>query len=161
MTLEFDPELIIPNDELSISEGAVHAWSNWSSITQEYYNNMLDNFSKKFNGDLKVPFKKINKKSKDILLYGEMHALNKDTGRDFSERFEGVIPILWQVYDKTNSRDVIKRLEGYMDYDTCEECEGARLRPEALAVKINEMTIDEVTSMTVENAFDFFKSINL
>jgi excinuclease ABC subunit A len=119
MTLVFDPELTIPNEELSLSEGAIHAWSKWSPITQEHYN------------------------------------LNANT----DERFEGIIPALWQVYDKTNSPDVIKRLEKYMDYTTCEECKGARLRPEALSVKVNDKTINEITSMTVEKVFDFFKSL--
>jgi len=153
MTLEFDPELIIPDEELSLSEDAVHAWSKWSSITQEHYNSLLNKFSERFDIDTNVPFKKISKKTRNILLHGESLTANTD------ERFEGIIPALWQVYDKTNSSDVIKRLEKYMDYTTCEECKGARLRPEALSVKINGKTITEITSMTVENVFEFFKSL--
>ncbi|MFV1975272.1 MAG: excinuclease ABC subunit UvrA, partial [Candidatus Scalindua sp.] len=153
MTLEFDPELIIPNEELSLSESTVHAWSNWSSITQEHYNSLLHEFSEKFDIDTKVPFKKISKKIRNILLHGEPLSTNTD------ERFEGIIPALLQVYDKTNSPVVIKRLERYMDYATCEECNGARLRPEALSVKVNGKTVNEITSMTVEKAFDFFKSL--
>jgi len=153
MTLEFDPELIIPDEELSLSEDAVHAWSKWSSITQEHYNGLLNEFSEKFDIDTTVPFKKISKKIRSILLHGEPLNANAD------ERFEGVIPALWQVYDKTNSSDVIKRLEKYMDYTTCKECKGARLRPEALSVKVNGKTITEITSMTVENVFGFFKSL--
>lgn len=152
LTLEFDPELIVPNEELSLGEGAVHAWSNWSPITQEHYDNLLDEFSGKFGIDPKIPFKKINKRIRDILLYGEAQ-------NNSAESFDGVIPTLWRVYDKTNSPDVVKRLERYMDYNTCGECRGARLRPEALSVKVNDRTISEVTSMTVENAFDFFKSL--
>lgn len=152
MTLEFDPELIVPNEELSLGEGTVHAWSNWSPITQEHYDNLLDEFSGKFSIDPEIPFKKINKRIRDILLYGEAQ-------NNSAESFDGVIPTLWRVYDKTNSQDVVKRLERYMDYNTCEECRGARLRPEALSVKVNDRTISEVTSMTVENAFDFFKSL--
>ena len=152
MTLEFDPELIVPNEELSLGEGAVHAWSNWSPITQEHYDNLLDAFSGKFGIDPEIPFKKINKRIRDILLYGEAQ-------NNSAESFDGVIPTLWRVYDKTNSPDVVKRLERYMDYNTCEECRGARLRPEALSVKVNDRTISEVTSMTVENAFGFFKSL--
>ena len=153
MTLEFDPELIIPDEKLCLSEDAVHAWSKWSSITQEHYNSLLNEFSEKFNIDTKIPFKKISKKIRNILLHGEPLNVNTD------ERFEGIIPALWQVYDKTNSSDVIKRLEKYMDYTTCKECKGARLRPEALSVKVDGKTITEITSMTVENVFDFFKSL--
>jgi excinuclease ABC subunit A len=153
MTLEFDPELIIPNEELCLSEDAVHAWSKWSSITQEHYNSLLNGFSDKFDIDTTTPFKKISKKIRNILLHGEPLSVNTD------ERFEGIIPALWQVYDKTNSSDVIKRLEKYMDYTTCKECNGKRLRPEALSVKVNGKTITEITSMTVENVFDFFKSL--
>ncbi len=153
MTLEFDPELIIPDEELCLSEDAVHAWSKWSSITQGHYNGLLNEFSEKFGIDTKVPFKKISKRVRNILLHGE--PLNPNT----DERFEGIIPALWQVYDKTNSSDVIKRLEKYMDYTTCKECKGARLRPEALSVKVDGKTITEITSMTVESVFDFFKSL--
>ena len=153
MTLEFDPELIIPDEELCLSEGAVHAWAKWSSITQEHYNSLLNEFSEKFDIDTKAPFKKISKKIRNILLHGEPLNANTD------ERFEGIIPALWQVYDKTNSSDVIKRLEKYMDYTTCKECKGARLRPEALSVKVNGKTITEITSMTVEKVFGFFKSL--
>ena len=152
MTLEFDPELIIPNEELSLGEGAVHAWSNWSPITQDHYSHLIDEFSGKFGIDLKVPIKKLNKRFRNILLNGEVQNNN-------AEHFEGVIPTLWRVYDKTNSPDVVKRLERYMDYDVCEECSGARLRPEALSIKVNDKSIAEVTSMTVEKAFDFFKSL--
>ena len=156
MTLVFDPELIIPNEELSLSEGAVHAWSNWSPITQEHYNSLLHEFSEIFDVDAEVPFKMIGKKMRNILLHGgPLNTKNLNT----DERIEGVIPALRQVYDKTNSPDVIKRLEKYMDYTTCEECNGARLRPEALSVKVNDKTITEITSMTVENVFDFFKSL--
>ena len=153
MTLEFDPELIIPDEELCLSEDAVHAWAKWSSITQEHYNSLLNEFSEKFDIDTKAPFKKISKKIRNILLHGEPLNANTD------ERFEGIIPALWQVYDKTNSSDVIKRLEKYMDYTTCKECKGARLRPEALSVKVNGKTITEITSMTVEKVFGFFKSL--
>ncbi|MFQ5964370.1 MAG: excinuclease ABC subunit UvrA [Candidatus Scalinduaceae bacterium] len=175
MTLYFDPELICPNKELSLSEGAVHAWSNWSSITQRHYNDLLDNFSRKYDVDLKVPFKKLNKKIEDILLYGKTQISKKtkdellfaevsgDKGRqkgvNNSESFEGIIPNLLRVYERTNSSDVIKRLERYMEYDACEACKGARLRPEALAVKINSKTINEVTLMTVDEALSFFKSL--
>ncbi|MHC4182220.1 MAG: excinuclease ABC subunit UvrA, partial [Planctomycetota bacterium] len=161
MMLEFDPELIIPNEELSLSEGAIHAWSNWSSITQRHYEDLLDNFSGKFDVDLNIPIKKLKNKIKDILLYGETQIAKKTNkkGINNSTLFEGIIPDLWRVYEKTNSSDVIRRLERYMDYDACEVCNGARLRPEALAVKIDDKTINEITSMTVEGALSFFKSL--
>lgn len=159
MTLVFDPELIIPNEELSLSEGAVHAWSNWSPITQEHYADLLDGFSGNFGVDLNTPYKELSKKIIDVLLYGKAHISKKTGVVNESEHFEGVIPALLRAYNKTNNSGVAKRLEGYMDYDTCEECEGARLRPEALAVKINDSTINEITAMTIESAFGFFKSL--
>ncbi|MCP4270148.1 MAG: excinuclease ABC subunit UvrA [Candidatus Brocadiaceae bacterium] len=156
ITLEFDPELIIPNEELGLDEDAIHAWANWRPITQKRYNNLLNEFSERFSVDTKTSIKKISKKARDILLYGEPH---NRKGPKATKRFEGVIPALLQVYDKTNNPNVIKRLEKYMEYGTCEECNGARLRPEALSVKINGKTINEITSMTVENAYSFFKSL--
>ena len=156
ITLEFDPELIIPDEELGLDEGAIHSWTNWRPITQKRYNFLLNEFSEKFNVDTKTAIKRVSKKTRDVLLYGEPH---NSKGPKATKRFEGVIPSLWQVYDKTNNPNVIKRLEKYMDYDTCEECNGARLRPEALSVKINGKAINEITSMTVEKAYDFFKSL--
>lgn len=159
ITLDLDPELIIPNEELSISEGAIHAWSNWSPITQGHYDDLLDTFSRKFKVDFRTPYKKLNNKTKDILLYGKAQISKKTEDIDDSVCFEGIISNLWHVYDKTSSSDVIKRIEGYMDYDTCEVCNGARLRPEALAVRINDKTINEITSITVEKVFKFFKAL--
>lgn len=158
MTLEFDPELIIPDEELSLNEGAIDAWTNWSSFTQEHYNRLTNEFSEKFSIDAKIPIKKISKKVRDVLLYGKS---DNSKGHKATKHFEGVIPALWQVYDKTNNPNIVKRLEGYMGYNTCQECKGARLRPEALSVKINGKTINEITSMTVEQAFNFFKSLRL
>ncbi len=156
MTLEFDPELIIPDEESGLDEDAIHAWANWKPITQKRYNNLLNDFSKKFSIDTRVPVKEISKKAKEVLLYGEPR---NSKGSESTKRFEGIIPTLWQAYDKTNNPNVIKRLEKYMDYNTCEECNGARLRPEALSVKINGKAINDITSMTVENAYNFFKSL--
>ncbi len=156
ITLAFDPELIIPDEELSLSEGAIHAWSNWSPITQEHYNSLINEFSEEFGIDAETKFKNIGKKIRNILLHGRT-----PNAKDLKNGgcVEGIIPALWQVYNKTNSPDVIKRLERYMDYVTCTECNGARLRPEALSVKVNDKTINEITSMTVEKIFDFFKSL--
>ncbi|TVL94715.1 MAG: excinuclease ABC subunit A, partial [Candidatus Kuenenia stuttgartiensis] len=144
--LDFDPELIIKEKHLSINEGAIDAWYNWGSLTQTIYDDHLKTFAKMYSISLDTPFAKLPEKVSHALLYG-------------SADFEGVIPDLHRIYKKTTSERVLRRLSGYMSYRTCSMCNGARLRPEALAVKISNTSIHEIMTLTVEEALAFFKTL--
>lgn len=147
-TLDFDPELVIPDKHLSIKDGAIDAWQNWGSLTQNHYDSQIREFSKIFPNSLSVPFIKLPKETEAALLFG-------------TEDFEGVIPNLKRIYEKTTSERILKRLSGYMSYRTCTTCQGARLRPESLSVKINNKSIHEIMEFTTEESLHFFQTLKL
>lgn len=147
-TLDFDPVLIIPDKRLSIKDGAVAAWKNWGSLTQTHYDEQCKAFSKTFSVSLSVPFAKIPKETIDALIFG-------------TEDFEGVIPNLKRIYEKTDSERVKSRLSGYMRHRTCTACKGARLRQESLSVKIREKSVHDVTELSVADALRFFTELRL
>lgn len=147
-TLDFDPELIIKDKQLSIKEGAIEAWHNWGSLTQTIYDTHIKTFAKTYSISLTTPFIKLPEKITHALLYG-------------SKDFEGVIPNLNRLCKKTTSERVLQRLSGYMSHRTCAMCNGARLRQEALAIKINNKPIHEIMAFTVEDALYFFKALTL
>jgi excinuclease ABC subunit A len=147
-TLDFDPELIVPDKHLSIKDGAIDAWQGWGSLTQAHYDSQIELFSKTFSVSLSTPFIKLPKGIADALLFG-------------AKDFEGVIPSLRRVYEKTTSERILKRLSGYMSYSTCAVCNGARLRPESLSVKIRDKSICEIMDLAVEEAFEFFTALKL
>ncbi len=145
-TLAFDPELIVPDKHLSIKNGAIDAWQNWGSLTQSLYNNQIKAFVKMFSVSANMPFIKLPKEDSEALLFG-------------TKGFEGVIPNLKRIYEKTDSERILKRLSSYMSYRTCSSCKGARLRPESLSVKINKKSIHEIMNLAVEDALHFFKTL--
>lgn len=147
-TLDFDPGLVVPNRQLSIKDGAIDAWQNWGSLTQTHYDSQITAFSKIFPNSLNMPFEKLRKEVADALFFG-------------TQSFEGVIPNLRRIYEKATSERIIKRLSSYMGYRTCTSCNGARLRPESLSVKINEKSIHEIMDLTTEEAFHFFTALKL
>ena len=122
---------------------------NWGSLTQTHYNNQTKKFSKTlFHLSLNIPFIKLPKEAVDALLFG-------------AEDFEGVIPNLKRIYEKTTSERILNRLASYMSYRTCTVCKGARLRPESLSVKIEHKSIHEIMDLTIEEALHFFKNLKL
>ena len=147
-TLDFDPNLIITDKQLSLKSGAIQAWQNWESLTQSYYNNQIKIFSNAFPKSLTTPFIKLTKETQHALLYG-------------TNEFEGIIPNLRRIYEKTASERVLNRLSSYMNHKTCTACNGARLRPESLSVKINGKSIHEVLNLTAEETLKFFKILKL
>ncbi|MEE9201132.1 MAG: excinuclease ABC subunit UvrA [Candidatus Brocadiales bacterium] len=149
--MEFDAELIVPDKNLTLGQGAVQAWEDWGTKKDRHYAGILNDFSKKFSAAPDTPFKKLTKGTRETLLYGTNGKTRKD--------FEGVIPILRRLYDKTERKKIKGKLESYMSERPCEACNGARLRPEALAVKVGRKTIDELTSMDIERALRFFRSL--
>ncbi len=146
--LDFDPDLVVPDKHISIKEGAIDAWQGWGSLTQTHYDNQMKLFSKTFSASLITPFAKLPEEKMKALLFG-----NKD--------FEGVIPNLKRIYEKSASERILNRLSGYMSYRACTACNGARLRPESLSVKINQKSIHEIMGMTIDEAGEFFTTLKL
>jgi excinuclease ABC subunit A len=163
--LEVDPELVIPNPDLTIDEGAIAPWSGRST---EYFVRLLDSASKTFKFKTNVPFKKLPKKARDIILYGsedeEIHVRYKNRFnriRSYWATFEGIITWLERRRDETDSDYARERYEQYFREVPCPACKGARLRPESLAVTLGGKNIHELCDMCIGDVDDFMRKLEL
>ncbi len=149
--LEFDPDLVVPDKNLSLSEGAVAPWNSAAT----YYLQKLEAVGEKFGFDLNTPLKKFSKKQMKVVLYGtgeETVQYKYFMERSYYEhegKFEGVINNLKRRYYETTSEHVRFALYRYMSSVPCSTCKGTKLKPESLAVKIKGKSISEVTDMSV------------
>lgn len=155
--LEFDPELIVPEKDVSLENGAVDAWRKGGKRMNIYYNKMIKKFCKNFGTSKAIAFKDIPAGVRRILLHGTSPADEKK----YDVRFEGVIPNLDRRWKKTTSQYVKSRLHSYLSEQHCRSCDGARLRPQAIAVTIGGRGISEITKMSVADAREFFETIKL
>ncbi|MFA6991842.1 MAG: excinuclease ABC subunit UvrA [Candidatus Gracilibacteria bacterium] len=173
--LEIDPILIIPNRNLSISEGAILPWSATTSHLN-WYTRILEGVAKTNGFSIHTPIKDLKKEELDIILYGDKsgnkyeikigHYYDDEEGEDswkgsYETTFEGVIPNLERRYLETDSDYVRKKIEGYMRILKCPVCRGKRLKPEVLAVKIEESSIIDITELSVDKAMKWFDGIKL
>jgi excinuclease ABC subunit A len=163
--LEVDIELVIPNEDLSIKEGAI---APWSGRTLEYFDRLIDSASKAFGFKTDVPFKKLPKKAKDLILYGsddeEVHVRYKNRFnriRSYWTVFEGVVTWLERRHSETDSEHARERFEQYFREIPCPACGGARLRPESLAVKLGGLSIHELTDLCIGETDGFLRKLEL
>ena len=160
----FDPDLIVPNPELCLREGAVLPWSGRDSV---YFYQMLDSLCSHYGVDIYMPFTDLPESFKKVLFYGSgkeeiKFYFEKDDRRyHYSRPFEGIIPALDRRYREAESYQVREELEGYMNIMPCPACNGARLRPEARTVKVGGKGIHEISNLSIEGARDFFESLRL
>jgi len=153
--LEFDPELIVPDPTVSLREGAIDAWRRGGKRMNIFYNRLIRKFCREFDISPETPYGKIPAKVCKILMYGS------EDEYGFRSTFEGVIPNLTRRFQKTDSEYVKSRLHGYLSEQPCQECMGARLRPESLAVYVGDKSINDVTNMSITEARSFFKKLKL
>lgn len=169
--LEVDPVLIIPNDNLTLAEGAIMPWSTTTSHLA-WYNRILENVARIHKFSMNVPIKKLSPQAMKIVLYGDKERkytveLNQVRNPDaaftgqYETTFEGVISNLERRYLETDSDYVRKKIESFMRILECPICKGKRLKPEILAVKIADRSIIDVTELSVLKAFDFFEKLEL
>ncbi|WP_350344163.1 excinuclease ABC subunit UvrA [Proteinivorax tanatarense] len=163
--LEPDPDLIIKDKNLSIAEGAIIPWSRSSS---GYYGEVLRVLSEKHGFDLKVPVKDLSKEVIDILLYGtgaeryDIQYIGANGEKNqLNVPFRGLVNWVKARYNETSSDYIRNDLEGYMSKKSCDECKGARLKPEALAVKVGDVNIAELTALSVKDTKAFFVGLEL
>ena len=158
-----DPDLVVPDHGLSLRKGAI---APWSKSTSPYYTQTLDSLAKHFKFPVTVPWSQLPKKAQDAVLYGtgeeEVTFAYDDGMRSYKTKkpFEGVIPNLerrWRETDSSWSREEIERFQGVT---RCDDCGGYRLKPEALAVKINKRHIGEVTDMSIKDADRWFEDLS-
>ncbi|USN53314.1 MAG: excinuclease ABC subunit UvrA [Candidatus Nomurabacteria bacterium] len=163
--LEIDPGLVIPNNRLTLAEGAIRPWSR-TSANQTWYFRILEAVAKANNFDTNTPIKDLPKKALDIVLYGtgdKMFDVNNANAsgkvREFMTTFEGVIPNLMRRYKETESEYIRSEIERYMRVFPCPTCQGKRLRPEVLGITVAEKSIAEIVQMTIEQSKEFFTGI--
>ncbi|HUT70179.1 MAG TPA: excinuclease ABC subunit UvrA [Desulfatiglandales bacterium] len=158
----FDPDLIVPDPDLSIREGAVAPWANRNSL---YFQQMLDSITRHYEVDIYTPFSRLPGHVQKALLYGSgeeeiSFSFDRDDRRHSYKRpFEGVIPNLNRRYHATNSPVSREEIERFMNVRPCPQCRGARLRPESLAVKIDGKSIAQITSFSIDRALDYFERL--
>jgi excinuclease ABC subunit A len=155
--LEFDPDLIVPDKSVSLEHGTVEAWRKGGKRMNIFYNRLVKRFCSKFGISRTMPFEQIPAEAKKILLYGTSCA----DERKFSLSFEGIIPNLQRRWENTTSEYVKTRLHSYLSEQPCRSCEGARLRPEAVAVTVGRKNIHQLTKLTIEKAQHFFNNLKL
>ncbi|MCX7966109.1 MAG: excinuclease ABC subunit UvrA [Syntrophorhabdaceae bacterium] len=159
----FDPELIVPNQDLSLREGAVTPWGEKNPV---HFLPFIEGFVKHFKIDIRQPFKELPKHVKDAIFYGtgsEEIEFYYDRGsrREVIKRpYEGVIKELEREYQYANAYEK-ERYERFINLIPCPTCGGARLKKEMLWVKINGLNIDEVSRMTISQCIKFFKNLEL
>lgn len=169
--LEIDPQLVIPNDTLTLAEGAIMPWSTTTSHLT-WYNKILESVAKAHKFSMNIPVKRLPKEALDVVLFGDKERkytvkINEDENPDaaftgnYETTFEGVIPNLERRYLETDSDYVRKKIEGYMRILQCPSCHGKRLKPEILAIKINDLSIIDVTSFSVVKSINFFQDLKL
>ena len=165
--LEFSPDLIIPNKNLSFNDGAVKA-SSWYSINIEgsIANTYFKALSAKYGFSMDTPIKDLSKEIMDIILYGSDEEIELNYKKSKFEgklinKFEGIITNLKRRYNETSSDWVKTEFEGLMTDKPCQSCRGARLRPEALSVKVGGKSIKEFTDMSVTDELEFINNLKL
>ncbi|MGH2694256.1 MAG: excinuclease ABC subunit UvrA [Actinomycetota bacterium] len=163
--LEVDSELVIPNPDLSIEEGAI---APWSGRTTEYFPRLLESTAKTFGFRTDVAFKKLPKKATEVILFGsddqDVHVRYRNRYgrlRSYWTTFEGVIPWLERRHDEAESESARERVEQYFREVPCPKCKGARLRPESLAVTIGTKNIHDICELCISDVDDFLRKLEL
>ena len=163
--LEVDIDLVIPDDSISISEGAIAPWS--SGHTSEYFTHLLEGLAEEVAFKFDVPWKKISEKARNAILNSHEHKVHVKyknrygRTRNYSTGFEGVIPFLQRKHSETDSEFSRERYESYMREVPCGTCAGARLKPEVLAVTIGGKNIAEICELAINDCAEFLKQIDL
>ncbi len=159
----FDPALIVPDPTLSLQEGAIAPWAGGFS---HYYNQALSAVVAQYGGTMTQPFAKLPERTKEIILYGsgkeKVPTTYTDESRTFTQNkvFEGVVPSMARRQKERKDRyGQPEKMNRYQNSLPCEACHGYRLKPEALCVKIQGLTIGQVTEMSIGHAYTWFQEL--
>ena len=161
---EVDLDLIIPDDSISINEGAIAPWSGGQS--SDYFLRLLEALAKDLPFSLDIPWKKISVKAREAILNGyeyeiKMKYKGRYGARNYTTGFEGVIPFIHRRHEETDSDYSRDKYEAYMREISCEKCNGARLKPEVLAVTIGDKNISQICELSIADCAIFLKQIKL
>jgi excinuclease ABC subunit A len=144
---EVDPELLVPNPNRSLKDGALAAWAGRESV---YFKQTLQALARRYRFPLDAPWSKLPKKTREVILHGD-----QDGG------FEGVVKVLDRRYRETLSEETRQEVEHFMRERACPACRGARLRPESLAVLVGDRSIADLARLTIQEAARFFAELQL
>lgn len=152
--LEFDADLVIPDKDKSINEGAIEAWKRGGRGYILYYRSLIRELAQELDFDLDMPFKKLRKEVQSAVLYGCDVEI-------WGKRFEGVIPHLERLFNQTDSDYLKSQISRFISNVPCLSCKGSRLKKEALHVKIANRNIADLVCMTIRQARQFLQELNL
>ena len=158
--LEVDPDLLIPNKDISLAQGAIHAWGWFSWHASE-----LHDLARRYGFSLNTPVSKLSKEHLKLVLYGEDGELVRYRNRygrikEYFTNYEGAIPYLERIYRDTESNNTRAEIGRYMASYPCPACNGKRLKPESLAITIDGMNIIEVTKLSASEALRWMRLLN-
>lgn len=165
--LEFDQELVVPDPERSIMDGAVVPWGRLEAKKDSWTLNMVQNLARAYNFELDVPWKHIPEIVQQLILYGSGSkkfkvAWQNERGKgEFMMRFEGVMNQLKRRFHDTTSDDMRRYYMQFISDKACPDCNGNKLKAASLAVKVQDKSIAEITAMSVSQAYDFFNKLKL
>lgn len=165
--LEFDPELVVPDEDRSIMDGAVIPWGRLEAKKSSWTMNTVSNLSNAYNFELNTPWKNLPDIAKQLILYGSGNkrfrvAWQNARGKgEFMMRHEGVIPQLKRRMRETTSEEMKRYYMQFISDKACPDCNGNKLKPASLAVKVQGKSIAEITKMSVGEAYDFFSTLSL
>src|SRR5438034_2507844 len=162
---EIDPDLLVPDPDLSIGDGALVPWSVGNS---SFYESVIQAIADRWEIDLDCPWHDLTQEQQDLFLYGTKGERVYVTYRNRMGRkraymlaFEGIVPSLQRRYRDTDSAQQRERIEEYMSFRPCPACDGARLKPEVLAVTVGDLNVHEFTRMSVTRALEFLAELEL
>ena len=162
---EIDPDLLVPDPELSISEGALVPWSVGNST---YYESVIQAIADRYEIDIDKPWRDLTEEQQNLFLFGTngdkvyvTYRNRMGRRRAYMLAFEGIVPSLERRYKETDSAGQRERIEEYMSFRPCPVCKGARLKPEVLAVTVGSSNIHEFTQMSVTRAIEFLDALEL
>ncbi|MCC2319811.1 excinuclease ABC subunit UvrA [Cellulomonas xiejunii] len=162
--LEVDPDLVIPDDDLSLAQGAVAPWAQMSS---EYFQRVLSALASDLGFSMDTPWRALPQRARDAVLHGQNHEVHVKyrnrwgRERQYSTGFEGVITFLQRRHAETDSEWSKEKYEAFMREVPCPTCDGTRLKPEVLAVKIDGRSIADVCALPIDEARDFIADLQL
>ena len=162
---EVDAELVVPDDELSLAEGALAPWSRGS--VSDYFGRLLEAMCEELDISMETPWKSLPKKARTALLNGhptEVHVKYRNRygrTRSYFTEFEGVIPFVQRRHSEADSDATRERFEGFMREVPCQACGGARLKPLSLAVTISDHSIAEIAGLPIGEAASLLMSLHL
>ena len=162
--LEVDAELVVPDPDLTIDDGAI---APWAGARLEYWYRVLESVAEAHGFDTRTPWKKLPKRARDVILYGsdqEIYVRYKNRygrTRSYYTTYEGVMSVVERRHAETDSESQREKLEQFMREIPCRACGGARLKPETLAVRVGELNIAQLTARSIRDTLAFFDEVGL